>query len=294
MKKISCILAAIMTICLCIPLASCDNNDNKTETPTKRIVGLDSEKTYAKGVIYLENQNSLNGVNVYLEILSYDKIENKELKDIKFELSRYGNESNIGNAYIVADKYELEYQNYNKEKECYNYLLNLSMTAKYFFYELNIKTIILTISGREYNFSSDITFKKSPDNNVYVKPLTYGKISHPEKGEYGLAIKTRYDTVLNNLKFQTDGFEIVTYYIEKFNGYDSQGYLADGEKVGDKLPVTLKANVDYSVFVKAIPPKDCLYYTYNFEAIIEVSGQIINYNNVADTDTVIFKGAAFN
>ena len=70
MKKISCILAAIMTICLCIPLASCDNNDNKTETPTKRIVGLDSEKTYAKGVIYLENQNSLNGVNVYLEILS--------------------------------------------------------------------------------------------------------------------------------------------------------------------------------------------------------------------------------
>ena len=71
-KAVSFFITALLTICVFALITACGNNDNKTETPTKRIIGLDSEKTYVKGKFYIEHQNAVDGKAMYLDVLCYD------------------------------------------------------------------------------------------------------------------------------------------------------------------------------------------------------------------------------
>ena len=97
---------------------------------------------------------------------------------------------------------------------------------------------------------------------------------------------------MKSLLFHTEGFEILSYEIETY----AAPQTGTSEFITDKFPVTLEANKTYQINVEAIPPQDCLYYGFDFEAVVEINGVEMVYNNV---DTIAggdfeFMGSALN
>ena len=284
MKKLICLLSAvIMAVCMCIPLAACGNN---TESPIKRIIGLDSEKTYVKGKFYVENQFALNEKEMDLEILSYDKIENNELENVVFVVE------NNNAAVLNVDSFKLIYR--HEINGIYYYRLELNLRAK-FVSHFKAEKMILTISGKEYNFSCDLFFQVYT-NFIYVGPNSYYvSEGDPVKGAYCTSIVVPYDMMLKSLKFQTEGFDIISYYIDKCEGFDYEKWQATYVKVSEELPVTLEAEKTYEIYVEAVPPDDCLYYSDSMEAIVEIQGVEIFYSdNSSSLNFYTFKGSAIS
>ena len=136
MKKIfSVFVAAIMAVCMCIPLAAC-GDDNKTEPTTKRIIGLDSEKTYVKGKFYIEHQNAVDGKAMYLDVLSYDKIEKDEIEEITFDISYIDIPPILGDdepqkviTELKCEKFELKFGEIINKDGYYKYLVGMYLKA---------------------------------------------------------------------------------------------------------------------------------------------------------------------
>ena len=300
MKKIfSVFVVAIMAVCMCIPLAACGDDNNKTETPTKRIIGLDSEKTYVKGKFYIEHQNAVDGKAMYLDVLSYDKIEKDEIEEITFDISYIDIPPILGDdepqkviTELKCEKFELKFGEIINKDGYYKYLVGMYLKADKIINGFKIDSINMKIAGREYKFSSEIvvqTFR----NSVYVTPEMYGKITcDPRKGNNALLIRVPYDMEFKSLQFQTEGFEILSFHLEYFGGYGDYGTFIDGETVSENLPCNLKANKTYLVCIEAALPDDCLYYSNNFEAIVEIQGVEIFYCNYSGLDSYNFKGSA--
>ena len=81
-----------------------------THKKRKRIIGIDSDKTYLKSKIHLANSLDIIGKTLYLEFYSYDKIEQGELQGVSFDItsdSKYD---------LIAESYELNFLNYYVEK----------------------------------------------------------------------------------------------------------------------------------------------------------------------------------
>lgn len=301
MKKIlSIFVAAIMAVCMCSSLAACgDDKPEKPEMPRKRIAGIDSDKTYVKGKFYIEDQIALHEKTMYLEVLSYDKIEKEELENITFDISRLYNDPIFGNGpqetvtELKANNFKL-LDGSKHSNGYYHYYVYMYLTADKVMDGFKIDSINMTISGKEYKFSSEILIQVYT-NFVYVYPNTFGNtVGDPVKGADSVLINTRYDMTLKSLKFQTEGYEIISYYAEKFEGYTSEGKPKGGEKVSETLPIELKANQTYQIFVEAVAPDDCLYYGYDFEAVVEIQGVEMMYTNYAMLDTYSFKGSAIS
>lgn len=297
-KKVSIFVAAIIAVCLCIPLAACGNDDKTEDKPIKRIAGLDSEKTYVKGKFYFEDQSILHEKVMSLEVLSRDKIEKEELENITFDISHHYEIPTVGNQpqkYITelsADNFELTYPKGNYIDGYYHYYVSMLLTADRVSDGFKINSINMTIAGREYKFSSEIIFQLR-SNPVYISPNTFGNtVGDPVKGSDSILIETRYDMTLKSLIYQTEGYEIISYYAQKFEGYTSDGKPKDGEKISETLPIELKAEQSYQIFVEAVVPDDCLYYSNNFEAIVEIQGVEIFYCNYSGLDSYNFKGSA--
>ncbi len=299
MKKIfSIFVATIMAMCMCIPLAACGNDDKTEDKPIKRIAGLDSEKTYVKGKFYLENQFAFHEKSMYLEVLSYDKIEKDELEAITFDISHHYEIPTVGNepqkiiTELRADNFELKFGESKWPDGCYHYYVYMNLTADKMLDGFKINSINMTIAGRVYKFSSEIIFQLR-SNPVYISPNTFGNtVGDPVKGADSILINTRYDMTLKSLNYQTEGYEIISYYAQKFEGYTSDGKPKDGEKISESLPIELKKDQTYQIFVEAVVPDDCLYYSNGFEAIVEIQGVEIFYCNYSGLDSYNFKGSA--
>lgn len=289
MKKFfSVFIAAAIAVCMCIPLAACGDDNNKTETPTKRIIGLDSEKTYAKGKYYFDTQSGFHEKDMYLPVSSYDKIEEKEIENIMFDISplhdipTVGGQRQLISVKLSAYEFGIKFDATPDNNGIYDYLIYIMTDAREAGYGFRIKSINIIISGKEYKFTSDIEIV-GRSNIENVRPLIFSNAVYggtTEKGEYSVLLSTRYDMTLKSLKFQADGFNITSYYAEIFGGYDEFGNEQDGEKVADSLPFELKADTTYNIYVKTTSPNDCLYYNCDFEVVVEYQGiEMVYYNS---------------
>ncbi len=297
-KAVNFFITALLAICMIFPLAACGEKEKAEELPTKRIIGLDSEKTYAKGEFYIDNNNDVDWQDMYLYVLSYDRIEKDELEAITFHLSYLdiypdvGDESPITE--LKCEEFELKFGETINKDGYYTYMVVMCVTADKVSNGFVIDSINMTIAGREYKFSSEIvvqTFR----NSVYVTPEMYGKITcDPRKGNNALLIRVPYDMELKSLQFQTEGFEILSYHIEYFAGYGEEGNFLDGETVSEKLPCNLKANKTYLVCIEAALPDDCLYYSNDLRAVMEIQGVEIVYSNIESDATWGFDGSAIS
>lgn len=301
MKKIlSIFIAAAIAVCMCIPLAACGDGGKTDDIPTKRIAGIDSEKTYVKGKFYLENQFAFHEKSMYLEILSYDKIEKDELEAITFDISHHYEIPTVGNepqkiiTELRADNFELKFGESKWPDGCYHYYVYMNLTADKMLDGFKINSINMTIAGREYKFSSEIIFQLR-SNPVYISPNTFGNtVGDPVKGADSILINTRYDMTLKSLNYQTEGYEIISYYAQKFEGYTSDGKPKDGKKISESLPIELKKDQTYQIFVEAVVPDDCLYYSNDLRAVMEIQGVEIVYSNIESDATWGFDGSAIS
>lgn len=301
MKKIfSVFVAAIMAVCMCIPLAACGEEEKPEAIPIKRIAGIDSEKTYVKGKFYLENQYEFHEKSMYLDVLSYDKIEKDELEAITFDISDHYEIPTVGNepqkfiTELRADNFELKFGSSKWPDGCYHYYVYMNLTADKMLDGFKIDSINMTIAGRVYKFSSEIIFQLR-SNPVYISPNTFDNtVGDPVKGADSILINTRYDMTLKSLNYQTEGYEIISYYVQKFEGYTSDGKPKDGEKISESLPIELKKDQTYQIFVEAVVPDDCLYYSNRFEAIVEIQGVEIFYSDIESIGEWNFKGSAIS
>lgn len=297
-KAVSFFITALLALCTVFPFASCGNNVEK-ETPEKRIIGLDSEKTYVKGKFYIEHQNAVNRKEMYLDVLSYDKIEKNELEAITFDISyidipTIGNESHETITELKCDEFDLKYGEIMTNDGYYKYTVYMVMTAEKVVNGFKIDSINMTIAEKEYKFSSEIVVQRF-NNSVYVTPKIYATTScNPVNGNNAMLIKVPYEMELKNLQFQTEGFEILSYHLEYFAGYGEAGDYIDGEKVSEKLPCTLKADTSYLVCVEAALPDDCLYYNNDMIATMEIQGVEIVYSNIEIVGAWGFKGSAIS
>ncbi len=298
-KAVSFFITALLTICVFALITACGNNDNKTETPTKRIIGLDSEKTYVKGKFYIEHQNAVDGKAMYLDVLSYDKIEKDEIEEITFDISYIDIPPIHGDdepqkviTELKCEKFELKFGEIINKDGYYKYLVCMYLKADKIINGFKIDSINMKIAGREYKFSSEIVVLRF-NNSVYVTPEIYSTTScNPIKGNNALLINVPYEMELKNLQFQNEGFEILSYHIEYFAGYGEEGNFLDGETVSEKLPCTLKANKTYLVCIEAAMPDDCLYYSNDLRAVMEIQGVEIVYSNIEENGGWGFKGSA--
>ena len=297
-KAVNFFITALLAICMIFPLAACGEKEKAEELPIKRIIGLDSEKTYAKGEFYIDNNNDVDWQDMSVDVLSYDKIEKDELEAITFHLSYLdiypdvGDESPITE--LKCEEFELKFGETINKDGYYSYLVVMYVTADKVSNGFVIDSINMTIAGREYKFSSEIvvqTFR----NSVYVTPEMYGKITcDPRKGNNALLIRVPYDMELKSLQFQTEGFEILSFHLEYFGGYGDYGTFIDGETVSENLPCNLKANKTYLVCIEAALPDDCLYYSNDLRAVMEIQGVEIVYSNIESDATWGFDGSAIS
>ena len=285
---------------MCAPLAACGDDGKTDDIPTKRIAGIDSEKTYVKGKFYLENQYAFHEKSMHLEVLSYDKIEKEELEAITFDISHHYEIPTVGNepqkiiTELRADNFELKFGESKWADGCYHYYVYMNLTADKMLDGFKIDSINMTIAGRVYKFSSEIIFQLR-SNPVYISPNTFDNtVGDPLKGADSILINTRYDMTLKSLNYQTEGYEIISYYVQKFEGYTSDGKPKDGEKISESLPIELKKDQTYQIFVEAVVPDDCLYYSNRFEAIVEIQGVEIFYSDVESIGEWNFKGSAIS
>lgn len=290
MKKLLVLFfCVVFAMILCVPLGAC--NIGKGER--KRIIGIDSDKTYLKAKFYLRDQRDLNFKNLDFEFFSYDKIEEDELQGVSFDITT------IDKYELLAVDYKLKFTDNSFNKDgYYRYYVIIEMAMRWVTYEVHVNSITLNISGQEYVFSTDILFANNGNRPPIIKPKHYGyTMGDPVKGPYSNWIKSDYDATLKSLNFQTEGFEILSYYVETFNS-DTR----EDEFVTAELPLKLEAGRQYRIYVEAIPPQDCLYYFYDFEAVVELgdslgvlSGIEEKYTNIQDkTTNISFKGSALN
>ena len=290
-KLLTVLLSIVFAVMLCMPLVACNNGEAQAER--KRIIGIDSDKFYLKAKYYLKDQRDLNFKYLFFEILSYDKIESEELQGVSFDIT-----TNDING-LFAASYELRDSHNSFERDgFYRYYVKIEMSMRWVTYEVQVNSITLNISDQEYIFSTDILLMNHDNQLAFIKPTTYGyTMGDPVKGPYSVLIRPKYDISLQSLNFQTDGFEILSYYIEAFNA-DTKEF----EKIAEELPLKLEAERQYHIYVEAIPPQDCLYYFYEFEAVVELgenlgelSGIELKYTNIEQhSDGIEFNGSALN
>ena len=293
MKKfLTVLLSVVFAVMLCVPMVACNKGGEQSER--KRIIGIDSDKTYLKAKFYLKDKLDLNVKFLDFEILSYDKIETDELYGVSFDFATGDDRDKLS-----AVGYELRDTGNSFERDgYYKYYVIIEISMKWVVYEVQINSVKLNISGQEYVFSTDILFTMRNNRPVFIEPDFYGNTTgDPVKGPYCALIECDYELTLKSLDFQSEGFEILSYYVEAYNAD-----LKANEKVTEELPVKLEANRQYRVYVEARPPQDCLYYNCELEAVVqlgdnlgELSGLELKYNNIEHgSDSIRFKGCALN
>ena len=288
------LLSIVFAVTLCVPMLAC-NKDDPAER--KRIIGIDSDKTYLKAKFYLEHQRDLNYKSLYFEVLSYDKIGADELQGVSFDIDT-GDDRDV----LLATKYELKDTENNAERDgFYRYYVKIEMAMRWVVHEVQVNSITLNISGQEYVFSTDILFKIHNYRPVFIKPNLGGfcinELNVPDKGSYCVEVEVPYGMTLKSLNFQTEGYKITSYCVETYNS-DLKKY----EKVTDQVPFKLEAGERYCIYMEATPPDDCLYYSYDFEGVVEygetlgeLSGIEFKYTNIeSGTDCIYFHGSALN
>ena len=151
-KAVNFFITALLAICMIFPLAACGEKEKAEELPTKRIIGLDSEKTYAKGEFYIDNNNDVDWQDMYLYVLSYDRIEKDELEAITFHLSYLdiypdvGDESPITE--LKCEEFELKFGETINKDGYYTYMVVMCVTADKVSNGFVIDSINMTIAGR--------------------------------------------------------------------------------------------------------------------------------------------------
>lgn len=287
MKKFLTFLFSVaVAVCLCVPFAACDKTD-KQQTERKNIIGIDSDKVYLKSKIYRENGLDLIGKKFCFNICSYDKIEADELQGVEFDVtasSKYN---------LTAESWELKDFGYYEEEGYYDYYVIIYTYMRWASDDVHINSVTLKISGYDYTFKTDIDCVMTY-RFINVKPEHFGfnTLNAGRFEPYGLLINPRYDMTLKSIKFQTDGFEILSYEVESYIGPQE----GEAEKITDTLPVKLESGKSYQINVEAIPPQDCLYYGYDLEAVVEIDGHEMVYNNLEyiGGGDIGFKGSALN
>ena len=293
MKKfLTVLLSIVFAVMLCVPMVACNKGEGQAER--KRIIGIDSDKTYLKANFYLRDKHDLNYKYLYFEVLSYDKIEADELQGVSFDIT-----AEEGSRGLSVVSYEFRDTRNSFERDgYYKYFVYVEIAVRWVTCELKINAVKLNISGQEYVFTANILYMNYDNALAFIKPGTYGyTMGDPVKGPYSVLINSNYDITLKSLEFQTEGFEILSYYIEVYNPD-----LKADEKVAEEFPVKLEAKRQYRVYVEAIPPQDCLYYNYELKAVVqlgdnfgELSGIELQYTNIeGNVRCISFNGSALN
>lgn len=285
-KLLMFIISAVIAVCTCMPFAACGNNESP-QSESKRIIGIDSKKTYLKGKFYLANNYDLISKKLVFEFYSYDKIEKEELQGVNFDVTT------TDKFELIANEYELRDIGSTESDDFYHYYVYVVISMQRITYDMRINSIILNLSGRDYIFNTDIYFLMHNYRPVFVEPESYGfnTLNAGKHTPYGLRVETRYDMTLKSVKFQTDGFEILSFDIETYVAPQT----GTSEKIAEELPVVLKGKQGYQINIEAIPPQDCLYYGYELEVVVEISGVEMAYNNIDGVNgTYSFMGSALN
>ena len=281
-KLLKALLLVLLTVCLCVPFAACGDT-NETQVERKRIVGIDSDKTYLKAKFYLADNYDLNYKELFFEIYSRDKIYESEFQGVEFGLTEEFK------CKMQALKLEVREYDFFHDNEYYHYGITIVINMFFVTYDVRVNSITLKIAGQDYKFNTDIYFFMHNYRPIFIEPDVFAYTTgDSQKGPYCVQIKTRYDTTLKSLKFQTEGFDILSYYVEIFNSETGT------TEVINELPVILEAKKSYSIFIDAIPPQDCLYYNYLLEVAVEINGIKMSYNNIEQTETILFLGSALN
>lgn len=299
-KAVNFFITALLAVCMLFPLVACGEEEKPEELPIKRIIGLDSEKTYAKGKFYIGHNNDVDWQSMCLYVLSYDKIEKDELEEITFDISYLVPPEPVGDepqkiiTELKCEKFELKFGEMINKDGYYKYMVSMYLTADKVVNGFIIDSINMTIAGREYKFSSKISVQRF-NNSVYVTPKMYATITcDARKGNNALLIRVPYEMEMKSLQFQTEGFEILSFHLEYFGGYGDNGAFIDGETVSEELPCTLKADKLYLVCIEAAMPDDCLYYSNDLIAVMEIQGVEIVYSNIENNGTWGFEGSAIS
>ena len=286
MKKVLIFLISIIfVVCFSVSLVACGDN-GQTQGESKRIIGIDSEKIYIKANFHLKHQQDLIGKYILFEFFSYDKIDKDELQGVDFEITTDSKYS------LSADEYEFQDYGLLENEGCYRYRVKIR-TFMYWVTDVRINAIILKISGCDYKFKTDISCIYDTYRPVFVKPKTFGfnTLNAGHKAPYGLLICTQYDMTLKSLKFQTEGFEIISCEVETYTAPQT----GTSELISEELPVKLEAEKSYQINIEAISPRDCLYYGYDIEIVLEINGVEMTYNNVDEiSGDFFFMGSALN
>lgn len=237
-KLLKVLLLVILTVSICVPFVACGDN-NETQTERKRIIGIDSEKTYLKAKFYLADNYDLNYKELDFDFYSRDKIEASEFRGVEFGLTEEFKSKMSASEYKMFGNGQLDDNGY------YWYNVNVVINMIYVTHEVRVNSITLKISDQDDKFKTDIYFFMHNHRPVFIKPETFHtnyNTADPQSGPYCVNLRTRYDMSFKSLKFQTEGFEILSYRVEAFD------YETETREVIEGLPETLEAKKTYYIY----------------------------------------------
>lgn len=227
----------ILTVSLAV-LSACDGGAKK-----KRIIGLNSDKTYIKNY-YCWQSSSYYRMPMQLPIISLDPIKPEEIEKVELkhrEIKR-----------LVAVDYNLLEQTSNDGNYCY--LLYVYLSGEPVLNE-HITGISVTIGGKVYDFTADITLKWVYNDGVrdyFIQPTNLlqmvGYNANENKAQIQFMVSIEREIEITDIAFHTAGIDVTGLEIYKNESW---------EKVA--LPYVTNAS-DLRMRVTYTEPDDCLYY----------------------------------
>lgn len=232
------VISLIILIGSLAVLSACDGG-----AKSKRIIGLDSDKTYIKNYYCWQSSNYYR-MPMQLPIVSLDPIKAEEIEKVELKHSEIKRP--------VAVDYNLLEQTSKDGKYCY--LLYVYLSGDPVLNE-HITGISVTIGGKVYDFTADITLKwvyGGGFRDYYITPSNplqmggYNVIGNEAQIQFMVSIDREIE--ITEVAFHTAGLNVTGLEIYK-NGSWEEAALPYATDASD-----LRMRVTYT------EPNDCLYY----------------------------------
>ncbi|MDE7182509.1 MAG: hypothetical protein K2O41_05745 [Clostridia bacterium] len=266
--KAAVFILILVSVALALMLPACKE---KAEQPQpKRIVGIDSEKTYLRSY-YLARVEFYDEKALELPIISRDEIKEGEIEEVKLDY--------YANTAIRVVRYELV--DGGAKGGYYYYKLYAYMTANYL-YSGKIEGVTVVINGEDYEFSTDILLGCAnlyPADFLFPSSCSSQQAVLPDdngKKEIIYMVSISGEIEITDVSFQTSGLNVVSVSLYK-TGEDSE----------INLPYTVDGN-DLRLRITYTEPDDCLYCGSYINMTFKADGKTMTYTSALDMYNVIF------
>ena len=261
------IISILLTLACFTLLPACDNQCKQPEP--KRIVGIDSEKTYIRTEFWARAE-VYDYKELDLPIISRDEIKPDEIDGVTLDYR----------ATSKLDVSEYRLVDNGKKEEYYYYTLYIFLSGSYI-YNCQIDSITVDINGEDYVFSADMTFGCAngyPDYFIHpanaLQMLTYRRNGNAAEIDFIVSINSMIE--ITDISFMTDGIEVTSLKIS-------------GENIN--LPYSLNGK-DMRVCVTYTEPDDCLYYGNYVKLTFNAKGQSMTYTSAQGFNRISCAGSA--